>query len=145
MILFSLDRGEFGWFDSVVGSFVVNADGTGVRRIGPSGLVTKSAWSPDSTKIAFERWTIEPDRPEAVIFIVEVASGAERVLEATTFPTSGRGPIPQGWSWSPDGRSVVFVEREGAHPIVVDVDTGQTTELPWEVESAPSWQRVPLD
>ena len=96
------------------------------------------------------------------------ASGAERVLEATAVETKYEGdvsPLPpgrprgascgwysgpegrawdyEGWSWSPDGRSIVMLERCGTRPLVVDVQTGEATELPWEADSAPSWQRMP--
>jgi dipeptidyl aminopeptidase/acylaminoacyl peptidase len=142
MILFSLDRGEFGWFDSVVGSFVVDADGGEVRRVGPPSLSAMTAWSPDGSTIAMQVWS-EPE--ETVIVIVDVASGAERELASTAVNPTGAGPIPQGWTWSPDGRSILFVKCSGARPIVVDVASGQSTELPWKAESAPSWQRIPLD
>jgi Tol biopolymer transport system component len=141
MIVFSLDRGEFGWFDGQIGTFVMNADGSGVRRVGPSGLIAMSAWSPNGSKIAFEVWR----ESKAEIVVVDVASGAERALRATSVSTTGTGRIPQGWSWSPDGRSIIFLGHEGGRPIIVDVVTGEATELPWESDSAPSWQRLPLD
>jgi hypothetical protein len=51
----------------------------------------------------------------------------------------------EGWSWTPDGRSIVMLERAGTRPVVVDVETGDAIELPWEADSAPSWQRVAAD
>jgi hypothetical protein len=50
----------------------------------------------------------------------------------------------EGWSWSPDGRSIVMLERKGTRPIVVDVETGRVEELPWKADSAPSWQRIAM-
>jgi hypothetical protein len=38
-----------------------------------------------------------------------------------------------------------MLERRGTRPIVVDVETGQATELPREADSAPSWQQVAID
>jgi hypothetical protein len=38
---------------------------------------------------------------------------------------------------------IVLLERHGTRPMVVDIDTGLATELPWTSESAVSWQRVP--
>lgn len=51
----------------------------------------------------------------------------------------------EDWSWTPDGRSIGMLERRGTRPVVVDVETGRATKLPWEADSAPSWQRVPAD
>ena len=45
-------------------------------------------------------------------------------------------------SWSPDGRSLLFYDFPGIRLVIVDVETGRATELPWQVGLAPSWQRV---
>jgi Tol biopolymer transport system component len=152
MILFGLDKGEFGWPDDQVGSFVMNADGTDVRELGHAttdfgaglGFLFGGAWSPDGALIAYGRETSRAV-PEGAIALVDVASGEERVLWAAIANPDLPGRVPAGWVWSPDGRSIVYVEHDGARPIVIDVATGQATELPWEVESPPSWQRIPLD
>jgi len=158
---------ELGWGDREpfeIGSFVMRADGSGVRPI------EGRTWSPDSTKLAFQRCSTNPAGDGTVIVIVDVASGAERVLRATSVQTKTEGSVPfpppetagqplcgwyqgpsgrawdyEGWSWSPDGQSVVMLERYGTRPTVVDVETGYATDLPWEADSAPSWQRVPKD
>jgi hypothetical protein len=103
-----------------------------------------------------------------VIVVVDIASGDERVLGATSVETKTEGSVPprpseeseycgwyegpdgrvydyEGWSWTPDGRSIVMLERAGTRPVVVDVETGDAIELPWEADSAPSWQRVAAD
>ena len=96
-----------------------------------------------------------------MIAILDVVTGAERVLEATSavmkdmadrvtdpaaFRTSSTRTYHdyayEGWSWTPDGRSIVVLERHGTRPFLVDIETGLTTELPWEVDGAISWQRV---
>jgi Tol biopolymer transport system component len=86
--------------------FVVNADGTGLRQITPSGLGAISAqWSPDGGLIAFtsccsgpEAWVVHPD-----------GAGPRRV----TTPVDGAvflTPV-----WSPDSTKLLFnrVDRNG--------------------------------
>jgi Tol biopolymer transport system component len=150
--------GRLGWF-------VMDADGSDVRQLGPDDAGS-SAWSPDGSQIAFERCSQHTDGPGSVIVLVSVASGAERVLEAASVETKTEGSAPyprpttseplcgwysgptgrawdyEGWSWSPDGRSIVFLETHGERPKVVNVQTGEAAELPWEADSAPSW-RIP--
>ena len=160
MIAFGMGWGDQG--PTEYGTFVMQADGTEVRRLGGGG-----PWSPDGSMIAFQRGCPDSGRQGAVIVVVDVASGAERVLEATAVETKYEGnvsPMPagetdgcfggwiqdtdgrawdyEGWSWSPDGRSIVLLERRGTRPEVVHVESGQATELPWVADSAPSWQRV---
>ena len=47
-----------------------------------------------------------------------------------------------GWSWAPDGRSLLLLRRPGTRLVTVDVETGRATELPWAAESPASWQRI---
>jgi hypothetical protein len=146
------------------GFFVMDADDRATRRV--QGIGSPLAWSPDSTRIASQRCSREPAGDGSVIVITDVATGDERVLELTAVLTKSEGtpfePAPltdeplcgwydgpegrawdyEGWSWSPDGRSIVLLERRGTRPLVVDVETGEATELPWESDSAPSWQRA---
>jgi Tol biopolymer transport system component len=120
-----------------------------VRLVGREGV--GQAWSPDGSHIAFERYSTtgagpEPDQ-EAVIAIVDVQSGAERVLEATRNGRQGQVTPPigyfyWGWSWAPDGRHLLVLARQGSRLMTVDIATGLASELPWEADSPGSWQRV---
>jgi dipeptidyl aminopeptidase/acylaminoacyl peptidase len=131
------------------GVFVMNADGSDVRLVGREG--GGQAWSPDGSHIAFERYSTtgagpEPDQ-EAVIVIVDVQSGAERVLETTRNGRQGQVTPPigyfyWGWSWAPDGRHLLVLARQGSSLMTVDIATGLAGELPWEADSPGSWQRV---
>jgi WD40 repeat protein len=142
------------------GLFVIDADGSDLRRFETAFL--DRAWSPDSSKIALEKSVTVSARAGSVIAILDVNSGAERVLDATAAvekDMANRATDPdafrtysirtehryayEGWSWTPDGRSIVVLERHGTRPFFVDIETGHATELPWEADSALSWQRVP--
>jgi dipeptidyl aminopeptidase/acylaminoacyl peptidase len=132
--------------------FVVDADGSDLRRL--DDLYDSLQWSPDGSKIAHDREYNEPDRPTGVIVITDLASGTERVLEATRAPQKKGAQFPtvtsntahtwyhEGWSWAPDGRSLLVLENHRTRPWVVDIATDTVTELPWLADSMPSWQPV---
>jgi dipeptidyl aminopeptidase/acylaminoacyl peptidase len=132
------------------GLFVLNADDGGLRRIGRGRNLL---WSPDGSRVAFERWSADEKR--AVIVVIDLSSGSRRVLEGTTTVKKRGAPFQtitnniahewfyEAWSWTPDGRSLLILERHRTRPLVVDIETGEVTRLPWEADSAPSWQRVP--
>jgi len=150
-----------------LGLFVMNADGSDLRRFESESTyraTTHRAWSPDGSKIAFEKGVTVSGNAGMVIAIVDVKSGAERVLDATTAvtkPPADRTTDPgafltysirtghewawEGWSWTPDGRGIVVLERHGTRPMVVDIETGLATELPWTSDSAQSWQRIAVE
>ncbi len=105
---YSPDGGRIAFCSSRDGTFdlyVMNADGTGVRRVAAlDGMQLRPAWAPDGRRLAFtwnrggvyEIHAVNPDgtglRP--------LAAAAER----SDYP-----------AWTPDGRAVVFVgERGGA-------------------------------
>jgi Tol biopolymer transport system component len=78
--------------------YVVNVDGTGLRRITPFGFCDDDgSWSPDGTKIAFEHhgslFVVHPD-----------GSGMSRIDVGGTSRRFG-GDV----EWSPDGKKIVFI------------------------------------
>jgi dipeptidyl aminopeptidase/acylaminoacyl peptidase len=88
---------------SEIGAFVMNADGTGLRRVEALGPDDSEArWSPDGSRIAFVH--------AGEIFVIDSDSGNRRNL--TQHPLTDRGP-----RWSPDGREILFVSARDFLPL----------------------------
>ena len=136
------------------GLFVMSVEGDELRRVGDRAD-SFWQWSPDGSQIAVERADSRTDR--GVLVILDVDSGQERSLEATSaagkeagarFPTVTYNNVVhhwyyEGWMWAPDGHSLLILEDHRTRPWIVDIATDTVTELPWEADSMPSWQRVP--
>jgi TolB protein len=85
--------------------FVVNADGSELRKLGPGA---RADWSPDGKQI------VSDDGREAFVQNVD-GQGRDRI-------TSGRSP-----RWSPDGSQIAVVEDRNLH--VVDMVTNERRAL----------------
>ncbi len=81
--------------------YIVNADGSGLRRV-TSGVLDP-ALSPDGTRIAYARWPGGPN-PEG-IYVRDLSNDNEWRQWGTHLP---RTP-----DWSPDGRALVFSFQRG--------------------------------
>jgi TolB protein len=81
-----------------MGGFLMNPDGSHLRRIGTDAYVEYPAWSPDGTRIAFMGGA---SAGEYDIWVVDVdGSNLTRLTDS---------PGPDGWpAWSPDGTRVAF-------------------------------------
>jgi Tol biopolymer transport system component len=132
-------------------AWIMNADGSGLERISeldlPPGHVIDEehvSWSPDGTRIAFGRWISDQEGNVDVrpVVIVDLATRAE--TESSNVEINGFG----GWSWSPDGSSIVQVPGDGSEHVgqvlVVDAATGEMRQVGWTANPAngPSWQRT---
>jgi TolB protein len=84
--------------DGVSHIYVMDADGTGVRRLTAARAEDGGpAWSPDGRQIAFAR--------EGALFVVDSAGGPARRVGREF---AGRVADP---AWSPDGKSIAFDYR----------------------------------
>jgi hypothetical protein len=142
--------------------YVMDTDGSDLRRLNEVG--GHFAWSPDGSLLANQRsnrvepgstdycpdeWYIDYCASAEWITLIDVETGAERDLLATRFPNPGiadpknDGPAIGDWSWSPDGLYILMMQGDTpTRPLVIDVATDTSSELPWTTDSVPSWQRV---
>jgi Tol biopolymer transport system component len=87
---------------------IMNADGTGQQRLTASTLPEDApAWSPEGTQIVFGRYRGDWQQTNVhQLFVVDVATGAERQLTSGDFYDGSP-------SWSPDGSQIVFQRHAG--------------------------------
>lgn len=97
--------------DGSTGVFVMDADGTDVRRLttNPSGMDESPSWSPDGSRIVFSRSTFVTTTPDPVATrarrdLYTIGSDGTGLAKLIGGPTDDFGP-----QWSPDGSRLGFV------------------------------------
>jgi uncharacterized repeat protein (TIGR01451 family) len=108
------------------GFFTVNADGTGrtkIRDKAPGTTESLPVWSPDGTKIAFER---EVSTSSFVTFEHYVMDADGSNLRRV----STNGTLDSRATWSPDGSTLAFIGRDLAVYAVRPDGTGETRIAP---------------
>lgn len=111
-----------------VGLYVTNADGTNVEQLTDDATDHAAAWSPDGTKIAFNR--TPPDENDE-IYVMD-ANGSN-VTNITNSESDDVDP-----AWSPDGTKIAFqylgnswvMDADGSHRTEIG-DDGDESLLDW--------------
>jgi TolB protein len=111
--------------------YVMNPDGTGLTRLtSDPNVESRPAWSPDGTKIAFERATL--DGGDSGIYVMNADGSGVKDL---TGAAGGSKP-----AWSPDGKRIAFAR--GSELYVMNADGSQVTQLTHSGEGVadyPAW------
>jgi len=88
--------------------FVMNPDGSDLRQLTyGGGLDTDQTWSPDGSRLVFERWVQQgTDAPSGAIYVVRADGTGLRPL--TSGPGTQFSP-----AWAPEGRRIAYVTGNG--------------------------------
>ena len=114
---------------------LMNADATGLTKIGRAAFDGSPAWSPDGRWIAFRSENQGPYGPFGRIFVINAdGTGLRQVTPDTPDYTFDDGP-----TWSPDGKRIAFARNGLLY--VINVDGSALTALPTAPEGAryPAW------
>jgi TolB protein len=122
--------------------YLMNADGSGMRRIGPDD-VGLPRWSPDGTQLAFVN-----EDTGSIYAINADGSGLRRVVDVDLLPgvehTASNFTVP---AWSPDGGRIVFAAGDATSSdlYLVDADGSGLEQLTHdsEFEEDPAWSPLP--
>jgi Tol biopolymer transport system component len=128
------------------GIYVINADGSGLRRVGDGW---SPAWSPDGRRLAFA--TLRDDGQGAII-----VTSVDEPIQPTVRIGLDRGHHNSP-TWSPDGTRIAFISDWGAFDFAFDVYVanadgsgvveqltngflGNQSSWPnWKIYAQPSW------
>jgi dipeptidyl aminopeptidase/acylaminoacyl peptidase len=123
-----------GVFVTRAAIYTMNADGTGLRSLTPTGLNGQPSWSPDGKRIVFS--TLHFGK-EATISVMAADGGRVRKLLTTPFPGKRFGyPELESATFSPDGRRIAFVwiKKSGAGAVFTMTASGGGLKqvTPWQ-------------
>lgn len=118
--------------------YSVGFDGTGERRLTWTTLSINQlpSWSPDGTRIAFERFT-ERSADEGSRIWVMNADGSDQ----TQLTPTDRSGVDREPAWSPDGTQIAFAStRAGTYNLwVINVDGSGMRRVTDAFTTSPAW------
>ena len=101
--------------------WVVNSDGSIGARVA-SDVAGEPRWSPDGTRVAFQRGSYGRGRTGRAIYVAGADGRHLRRVANNAMPSNDRG----GFDWSPDGaRLVYFGMVRGRHALFVVSTSGE--------------------
>ncbi len=105
--------------ESDAGLWVVNADGSGSRRVARKAAWSNPAWSPDGRRIAFRRFDGHLGGPQlgsagpSDLYLVNAdGSGLRRLTR--------HAENLRWFAWSPDGRTIAFLRNKEVYTVRAD-------------------------
>src|SRR5262249_15430615 len=103
--------------------YVVNGDGTGIRRVTNSPLLDQwPDWSPNGKQIVFRRGS-----PGSDLYVVDADGEEQNLVRLTSSPTV----LNQMATWSPNGQQMAFMSfRDGYCSVFLMSADGETAENP---------------
>src|SRR4051794_8122207 len=104
---------------SNVDIFRVDVDGTHLKLLGRDGL--HPAWSPDGSRIAYDREGSGNFAPGDIYVVVANGQAGKGLTR------DGKGFFPL---WAPDGRRIYFSDANGGGRFVIDADGTDRRQIP---------------
>lgn len=132
-------------FTNEGGLFIVNLDGTGLRRLVDTDLDPEHPrWSPDGQWIVFHSHSGSFETGSANVWVIAADGTGLRQLTHVSVPS-------QAWAadWSPDGEHIVFVGPTGLEVIELDgtptctLWSGVGTQTGWDPDWGPAASATP--
>jgi TolB protein len=113
------------------GTYVMNANGTGVTRLTSSGATDKApAWSPNATQIAFV--SNRADQHDEIYVMNANGTGVTRLTKNLPIQGCG-GPIfrrfEESPTWSPDGGKIAFLHKSTCFSYDIEVMNANGTAV----------------